>query len=321
MDRPLHHRAFAVTVGWTLILLFLGSIVHATESSLACPDWPTCYGTMVPEMSGGIFWEHLHRLVAGGLVLMWLLATYLAWAPERDRPWIRRATFGGIVLLVIQSVLGGVTVILELPDAISTSHLALAFLFLALATGLTVATHPRWGRHRTDDRDSLRTIRAVALPVTGLVLLQSVLGAWVRHADAGMACPDVPLCLGEWVPPLEQHLIAIHWAHRVLGVLLGLGVLALAGVVLARSAARPLRRTAVTAGVLVLIQVTLGFLSVGTFLAVIPVSLHTLVAAALLAATTAVAVWTWEPAGDPGGEVPGPGPARDGVVAEGAGGR
>ena len=59
MNRSLHHRAYVVTVGWTLLLLLLGSVVHATGSSLACPDWPTCNGTLMPEMEGGIFWEHL----------------------------------------------------------------------------------------------------------------------------------------------------------------------------------------------------------------------------------------------------------------------
>src|SRR5688572_29274940 len=77
MSPPQHHRAFFVSAAWTFVLLYLGSAVNRTGSSLACPDWPTCYGTMVPAMGGGIFWEHLPRLVAGGLILMWLLAGWL----------------------------------------------------------------------------------------------------------------------------------------------------------------------------------------------------------------------------------------------------
>lgn len=294
MERPLHHRAFVVSAVWTLILLFLGSVVHATESSLACPDWPTCYGTMLPEMSGGIFWEHLHRLVAGGLFLMWLLAAWLARGPARERPWIRRAVVAGIVVLVVQSVLGGVTVILELPDAVSTAHLGLAFLFLALATVLAAATAPEWGDRDGPGPSVRRSLRPWTLAVGGLVFLQSLLGAWVRHADAGLACPGVPLCLGEWVPPLDQLPIALHFLHRAVGVVVAAAVGVTAGIVLRRTDASRLRRAALGAVALVLLQVGLGFLSVTSFLAVTPVSLHTLVAATLLAVVAAMATWTWE---------------------------
>jgi len=133
-----------------------------------------------------------------------------------------------------------------------------------------------------------------AVAGAALVLLQSLLGAWVRHADAGMACPDMPLCLGEWVPPLSQPLIALHWTHRALGVAVAVAVLGVTTLALVRSRAPHVRRGAVAAGVLVVIQVALGFLSVGTLLSVIPVSLHTLVAAALLAVLVAVATWTVE---------------------------
>ncbi|HSR42932.1 MAG TPA: COX15/CtaA family protein, partial [Longimicrobiales bacterium] len=267
MDRPLHHRAFVVSVVWTLVLLFLGSVVHATESSLACPDWPTCYGSLVPEMSGGVFWEHLHRLVAGGLILMWLLATYLAWGPGRDRPVLRKAAVAGLALLLVQAVLGGITVILRLPDAVSTSHLGLAFLFLALATVLAVITAPGW-REREPGSDTGSRLAVLVAGAAALVFLQSLLGAWVRHADAGMACPDIPLCLGEWVPPLEQRLVAIHWLHRGVGVLTGLVVVGVAGAVVARGRTRRVRLGAIAAGALVLAQVGLGFLSVQTVLSV-----------------------------------------------------
>lgn len=298
MERPLHNRAFLVSVVWTLILLFLGSVVHATESSLACPDWPTCYGSMVPEMTGGVFWEHLHRLVAGGLILMWLLATYLAWGPGRERPWLRRAAVSGILLLLVQAALGGLTVILLLPDPVSTSHLGLAFAFLALATVLAVVTSPGWGEGGGGEA---RALRGWIVGAGALVFLQSLLGAWVRHAEAGLACPQIPLCLGEWVPPLDQPLIAVHFFHRAMGIGVALAVLGLAWAALRRSDDEGIRRGAAVAAVLVVTQVALGFFSVTSFLAVAPVSLHTLVAATLLAVITAMATRTWEPDSSPAG--------------------
>ena len=281
----LHPRAFTASVIWTLGLLLLGSVVHATESSLACPDWPTCFGTMVPEMSGGVFYEHLHRLVAGGLLLLWGLATWLARKEATDRPWVFKAALGGVALLLIQSAFGGLTVLFRLPDLVSTTHLALAFSFLALATVLASATAvPK--SSMDDDKGALRRW---AMAAAGLVFVQSVLGALVRHTDAGMACPDVPLCLGDVVPPLVNLQITAHFFHRVLalvttGVVLGLVLRARRDDVAPR-----LRRWAALAGALVLAQVALGVASVLTVLAVVPVSLHTLVAAGLLATLVHVA--------------------------------
>jgi heme A synthase len=294
MKTEQHYRAFYITTVWTLGLLFLGSVVHATGSSLACPDWPTCFGTLVPEMTGGVFWEHLHRLVAGGLVLIFAAATYMAWKPEAGRPAIRKWALAGIALLLVQSLFGGLTVLMSLPDAVSTTHLALAFLFLALVTGLTVVTSPGWTAGRGAG-GSLLGLRTLAVAGAVLTFLQSVLGAAVRHMDAGLVCPDIPLCLGRWIPPLQATTVVVHFSHRVTGMLLLITLLTLTVRAVRRLSPSAARTLAISAGVLITLQVLLGFLSVYTRLAVLPVSFHTLLAALILTVTVGIAVLTWAP--------------------------
>lgn len=289
-----HHRGFVITTLWTLALLLLGSIVHATESSLACPDWPTCFGSIVPEMTGGVFWEHLHRLVAGGLVLIFAGTAYVGWSSLSQRPAVRNATLVGIVLLLVQSVFGGVTVLLELPDAISTTHLALAFGFLGLSTVLAVVTSPTWGS--AGRAEALRVpLRRLALGAAGLTLAQSILGAAVRHTDAGLVCPDLPQCLGQWVPPLTSAPVTLHFTHRVVAVLLVLAVAALAVSVSRRYGPSLERSLALAAACTVAAQFALGVLSVTTRLGVPWVSLHTLFAAVLLSVLVWLATITWQP--------------------------
>ena len=278
----LHYRAFTVSVFWTLGLLYLGSVVHATESSLACPDWPTCFGTMMPEMTGGVFWEHLHRLVAGGLVLLFGLSTWLAKTPTQDQPWIFRACLAGLGLLIVQSIFGGLTVIYRLPDLISTTHLGLAFIFLALVTVLASATGPL-KTFESPLGGTANRITILASAGAALIFVQSLIGGLVRHMDAGMACPDAPLCLGELVPPLVNSTITLHFTHRLIGIVAALLIIGLSIWILRVSAPKPLRLLGLLAAALVVTQVIIGFVSVLTSLAVIPVSLHTLIAAGLLA--------------------------------------
>jgi len=287
-----HQKAFTVAVVWTLLLLFLGSVVHATASSLACPDWPTCYGTMVPVMTGGVFWEHLHRLVAGGLLLMWGLATWFAHKELPTQRWVFKACLGGIALLLIQSVFGGLTVLFKLPDLVSTTHLALALLFLGLATALASATS--WSSASDPmTRSQSSGVRKWGVTATVFVFAQSVVGGLVRHTDAGMACPDAPLCLGQFIPPLDSGLVALHYFHRVLGFLAAGAVIWLA-IWSARAAApAAVQAWARWAAVLIVLQVGLGFLSVLSGLAVVPVSLHTLVAASTLVLLVHVTTLGW----------------------------
>lgn len=271
---------------WTLALLLLGSVVHATGSSLACPDWPTCFGTMMPEMTGGVFWEHLHRLWAGALVLLFAVAVVVLRRTLPERRDLLRMGIAGLALLLIQSVLGGLTVIYRLPDAISTSHLALAFGFLALVTIMTVRAGTPVGE-TAPDVDPLT--RRAGMWGAALIFAQSVVGALVRHTDSGMACPDVPLCLGRIIPPLDYPTVQLHFLHRALGVLLAAVLLRYTWLILARSRDRVARRLSAGLGAGVLAQVLLGYLSVAYRLAPPYVSAHTLVAASLLSLAVAMA--------------------------------
>src|SRR5687768_13555615 len=100
------HRLAVATAVATFFLLLVGGIVHGTGSSLACPDWPLCYGSPFPEMTGGVFYEHGHRLLAFGVgMLTTVLMVYCILARKRDRAllWLGIATF---VIVVIQGVLG-----------------------------------------------------------------------------------------------------------------------------------------------------------------------------------------------------------------------
>src|SRR5438477_829884 len=108
--RVVHGLAIA-TAAATYLLILIGGLVHGTGSSLACPDWPTCYGTMMPVMQGGVAVEHSHQLAAGTVVILTLtLATLVTLSRDVGHRPLRRVAWLAVSLVFAQALLGGITV-------------------------------------------------------------------------------------------------------------------------------------------------------------------------------------------------------------------
>ena len=272
------HRLAVATAAATLALLFVGGLVTSTGSGLAVPDWPLSFGQVFPPMVGGVLFEHGHRLAAA---LVGCLTVALAlWTVIGDaRPAVRALALVALLGVILQGVLGGVTVLYKLPLAVSVTHACLAQAFFCLTLALAVVTSPGWTAVRSSRAPAgLATLAGVT---TVLIFAQLALGAVMRHTGAGLAIPDFPLAFGRLVPPLVTPHIAVHFAHRVgaLVVATAVAVTAMRGLA-ARDAW--LRRPAILAAVLVVLQIGLGAATIWSRRAILPTTTHLVVGAALL---------------------------------------
>ena len=261
--RWLHHYATLLAAA-SLLLIAAGALVTSTGSGLAVPDWPNTYGYFMfafplSKMVGGIFYEHGHRLIAS---VVGLLTIGLAiWLARLDaRAWVRRLGWTALAAVVLQGLLGGITVLYFLPAPISIGHAGLAQLFFVLIASLALFTSPGWraGYGRGTPLDD-RTLGRLALLLPALVYVQILIGAAMRHTGAGLAIPDFPLAFGRIVPPEWNAGIAINFAHRAGALLVaGLAAATIGHVLFHHRGRSELTRAAVLLGALVVVQIGLG---------------------------------------------------------------
>src|SRR5262245_58350565 len=131
------HRFAQATALATYVLLIVGSLVHGTGSSLACPDWPLCHGTAFPEMKNGVEFEHTHRLVAGTVAVMTTVLSVLVLREPRYRS-LRGLAIAAPIMVFAQALLGGITVLMRLPRAVTLSHLTLSMCFFSVLLVLAI---------------------------------------------------------------------------------------------------------------------------------------------------------------------------------------
>jgi len=279
----LEHRFAILAATATFVLLIIGGMVNPTGSSLACPE-PSlvCHGQLFPPMTGGVLYEHGHRLAAMSVGLLQIGLTVLLARRRRDL-----AELGWIALAMVclQGGLGAITVKYKLPWFVSTGHLLLGMSYFATVVYLAFRTAPAAfdaERLRRAQQPGVQAVRRWIAAGVGAVFVQLLLGALVRHLGAALVCLGVPECTrtGDWWPDSAvQHL---HMIHRGFGVAVAvITTIAAVQVVRAGRGWTGLRALAAAAPVLAGVQIALGALTVLTLRSV-PVAVGHFAGAAAL---------------------------------------
>jgi len=290
----------------TLFLIFVGGMVTSTQSGLAVPDWPLSYGTLFPPMVGGVFYEHGHRMVAATVgFFMLILSVWIAIVEQRK--WLKVLGFAALSTVIIQGILGGITVLYFLPTPVSVLHGIIAQSFFILTIIITYSlSAERVTRSSRDESTETRFLK-VTLLVIFLVFLQLVVGAIMRHTQSGLAIPDFPKMGGAWIPRFDESMLTyinqwrfennfdailmgqvlIHFCHRVGAIIVSGGTLYLVYIGFLKYHHRPvILKTILFLLILLVLQVNLGIATVVSMKQSVLTSLHVVTGASILGVST-----------------------------------
>jgi cytochrome c oxidase assembly protein subunit 15 len=295
-DRALHLLAILTAVA-TFPLIFMGGLVTSNHAGMSVPDWPNSYHYNMflfpPRLwIGGILYEHTHRLMGSVVGFLSLALAGWAWRRELVRkprllPQYRNLQYLSLAVLgmvILQGVLGGLRVVLVNLD-LAIVHACVAQAFFCLAAFMALVSS-RWWSNTAPWSPSPHHRRLIVLAAVCVVavFVQLLLGAMMRHHDAGLAIPDVPLAYGKLLPPLNNDQLQainhtrawdlnldpvtleqvwLNFAHRLWALVVTLLLTCLIAFVFRLSLRRsPLQPLALILGALLLAQLTLGVLTV-----------------------------------------------------------
>ena len=181
MNRGLNRFAILVACA-TFFLIIAGALVTSNDAGLATPDWPLSNGQVFPKMVGNLFWEHGHRMVATTVGMLTIVLMVYILAKEK-RSWVRKLGVFALLAVVAQGLLGGLTVKLMLPLAVSSAHATLAQLFFCTTVSLAVFTSRSWMEAKPlgEEKGSL-PLRYLCTAALVTIFLQLILGATLRHS-------------------------------------------------------------------------------------------------------------------------------------------
>ena len=222
--------AWATTIS-VFAMLILGGVVRVTGSGLGCgDDWPLCTGQLLPPLESKAIIEFSHRVAASFLVGPLIAASFIAaWLCYRREPWIIWPAAVALVLVIVQALLGWVTVATELSGHIVLTHLAVGELTLACCIFLLVMAYR--GRLREGPAQwaagGARLFPKLAIWASVALFVLLLSGSYLTNtASATWACNQWPLCTNEWGGVFPGGKLAlIHMAHRYVAVIAGLYII------------------------------------------------------------------------------------------------
>ncbi len=278
-----------------LILMALGAFVRTMNAGLACPDWPLCFGKVIPDFHPGVWYEFIHRADAGLVAITYFILAGICFFSKSSRAPLKPLALAGLITLLLLISAGAMTVLKQVAWLAVTTHLGLATTFFILVMTLMYRLDPRIKQPTAEPAP--RWLRWCAGIYSGLIFIQILLGGKVASTYAGQVCVDWPLCNGQWVPTWEGA-IGTQIIHRFTAYALALIGIALASFVFLNRKRRwvspQLRRVSIFLALAVVAQVVLGILNLIYFIPPWLTVPHQSLAVILLA--TSVRFW---------GEVPG----------------
>jgi cytochrome c oxidase assembly protein subunit 15 len=288
IEIPYHrglHRFAIFTASATLVLIVAGALVTSNDAGLSVPDWPTTFGSFykIPQMVGGVKYEHGHRMFAEFVGLLTIVLAVWTWRVEKRRS-LRLLGLAALGTVIVQGILGGITVLFFLPAPVSSAHAAVAQTFFCIAVAIAVFTGRRWVEEQPRAEFDQRRPALFTLTLLSIFVLyvQLILGAMFRHHG-----------LSWWPHVVNAGVVAI--------VLSWTAVRAIS----AYPEVDAVRRPAILMLGLMVAQLCLGFLAFITRVMwgrdaaqpelpmVISTVVHVAVGALLLAATVVLAIQVW----------------------------